>query len=150
MFRLSEEQLAAHQKRLAEYAKTANVVTRDSDGGTRVQLAPAQRKYRNKPVVEKGVKFDSKHEYKCYRDLQLRELAGEIEGLRCQVKFSLFDAGGHCRGEHIATYRADFVYREKGVLKVADAKSEKTRRLRDWPRTKALLKACHGYEVVEL
>lgn len=109
-----------------------------------------RNKYRAQRVEADGHRFDSKHEYMMYVDLKLRVRAGEIEDLRLQVKFSLFDAGGHCRGEHIGTYRADFVYRERGELRVADAKSEKTRRLRDWPRTKALMRACHGIEVIEL
>lgn len=107
-------------------------------------------KYRAMRVDAKGQRFDSKQEYQQYLKLLAREKAGEIEDLRRQVKFSLFDAGGNCRGEHIGTYRADFVYRERGELRVADAKSKFTKRLRDWPRTKALMKACHGIEVIEL
>jgi hypothetical protein len=110
----------------------------------------SKNKYRAIRVDIKGHRFDSRHEYEQYLKLKAREGAGEIEGLRTQVKFSLFDAGGTCRGEHIGTYRADFVYREAGELRVADAKSKHTKRLRDWPRTKALMRACHGIEVIEL
>lgn len=97
-------------------------------------------------------RFASKKEYRCWCELKLREKAGEIIGLRHHVKFSLFDAGGSCRGEHIGTYTADFIYTVLGFpgLVVADAKSEPTRKRRDWARTKALMRACHGVEVVEL
>lgn len=109
------------------------------------------RKYRNQPVEAAGEKFDSKHEEREFRKLEARQAAGEIRDLRRQVKFSLFDPGEHCRGEHIGTYTADFVWREvsDGLLRVGDAKSKKTVALRDWKRTKALFKACHGHEIIE-
>lgn len=111
---------------------------------------PVGNKFGAKKVVVDGVKFGSKKEYRCFQALKLRERAGEITDLRCHVKFALFDPGQNCRGEHIGTYTTDFVYRVQGELVVADAKSEATRRTRDWPRTKALMKACHGHEVIEL
>lgn len=125
-------------------------------GGARVVQPmgpkPAGNKFSAKPVSADGKKFGSKKEYRCYQDLQLRERAEEIAGLRCQVKFSLFDPGGCCRGEHIGTYTADFVYYDVNLAKlvVADAKSDATRKLRDWPRTKKMMRACHGIEVKEL
>lgn len=107
-------------------------------------------KFHAKAVTADGKKFGSKKEFRCYRELELRQAAGEISDLRCQVKFSLFAAGGECPGEHIGTYSCDFVWKEQGRRVVADAKSEATRRLRDWPRTKALMRMCHNIEVIEL
>jgi hypothetical protein len=114
-------------------------------------------KYHAQVVEADGVRFASKKEMRCYLIQKAREEKGEIQDLRVHVKFSLFDPGlaelhraGSCPGEHIGTYTCDFTWRENGRLVVADAKSEKTRRLREWPRTKALLKACHGHEVREL
>ena len=112
---------------------------------------PKPAKYKAVPTMADGIKFDSGLEAKVYRDLKLREKAGEIYGLRRQVKFSLF-AGG---GEHIGTYTADFVFDEKGpdgTFKrvVADAKSPHTRTLAAWRRTRKLMLACHGIDVREL
>jgi len=107
-------------------------------------------KYYAVPVSDDGKRFDSKKEHAVYLNLKALEKRGDISDLRVHVKFSLFDPGLNCRGEHIATFKADFVFRANGKLVVADAKSEKTRRLRDWPRTKKLLRACHGHEVMEL
>lgn len=116
---------------------------------------PAKNKFGAKSlkfVMPNGdvVRFDSKHEYAEYQKLALREKAGEISGLRVHVRFSLFDAGDNCRGEHFGCYTADFTFRENGKLVVADAKSPPTRARRDWKRTKQLLKSCHGHEVIEL
>jgi len=110
----------------------------------------ARNKYRAIRVDAQGGRFDSRREYMEYLKLKAREDAGEITELRRQVKFALFDPGDMCRGEYIGTFRADFVYRERGELRVADAKSKFTKRLRDWARTKKLMRACHGHEVIEL
>ena len=107
-------------------------------------------KYKAVALIVDGERFDSKREYRAYLALVAREQSGEISGLRRQVKFSLFDPGKQCRGEHWATYRADFVWTENGKIVVADAKSQYTRKLRGWARTKSMLKACHAHEVVEL
>lgn len=112
---------------------------------------PVKRtKYNAEPVRAEGYRFSSKHEYSEYLKARVRERAGEIEGLRVHVKFALFDPGGECRGEYVGTYTCDFVWRESGKIVVADAKSEATARRRDWPRTKKLMRMCHGHEVIEL
>lgn len=111
---------------------------------------PQENKYHAKRVRADGHNFASKWEYAEYRRLCIRQRAGEIFDLRVHVKFALFDPGGTCRGEFIGTYTADFVYHEQGVMKVADAKSVATKRRREWPRTKKLMRACHGIEVLEL
>ena len=106
-----------------------------------------------------GILFDSKLEALCWGGLRLREKMGEIRGLRRQVRFSLFGNGG----EHIGIYTADFVFEEylpagkpfhntayQWQRVVADAKSSHTRTLAAWARTKKMLLACHGFDVLEL
>ncbi|OGT57544.1 MAG: hypothetical protein A3E01_08380 [Gammaproteobacteria bacterium RIFCSPHIGHO2_12_FULL_63_22] len=118
-----------------------------------VQVAPERppvNKYNATRIRGSHNIFGSKHEYHCYREAKLRERAGEIKDLRVHVKFSLFDPGGTCKGEHIGTYTSDLVWKEQGKLVVADAKSPATRSRRDWARTKKILRACHGIEVLEL
>lgn len=136
MRKQAEEKLAAQVRTVRTAAKPGPV--------------PGQSKYNNRIVQADGHRFDSKHEYRCYLALKVRERAGEIDGLRLHVRFALFDPGENCRGEYIGTYRCDFVFREGGKLVVADAKGAKTRRLRDWPRTKKLMLACHGLDVQEI
>ena len=135
-------------KKLAEQHKGERRMVRNLGP----DILPVQKKNKYYAITTEvdGMKFHSKHEAACYRDLKLRELAGEISDLRTQVKFSLFDAGGNCRGEHWGVYTADFVFREAGNLVVSDAKSEATRKARDWPKTKKAMLACHGITIREL
>lgn len=140
--RWSEEEWLQFEERKAAFENHEQKVA--------AHKAARANKYRAQPLETGGERFDSKHEYRCYQALRVRQDAGEITGLRRQVKFSLFDAGGFCRGEHVGIYRCDFTYREGEKLVVADAKSEYTRKLRDWQRTKKLLRMCHGHEVVEM
>lgn len=113
-------------------------------------------KYRSVSTVVEGGRFDSKLEARVWQDLKLREKAGEIRGLRRQVKFSLFMNGG----EHYGVYKADFVYDEHGLVPnyamamwhrvCADAKSSHTRKLQAWQKVKKLMLACHSINVLEL
>jgi len=137
---LTEQQLLDHQKRLGKARK--------------VTLLAATRKgskHRSVKTVVDGIEFDSKLEAEQYQLHQLRQKAGDIAGLRRQVKFSLFGKGG----EHIGVYRADLVFDERQkdgawLRIVADVKSSHTKKLAAWARTKKLLRACHGIEVREL
>ena len=110
-----------------------------------------------KHVDSQGLKFDSKLEAGCYRELEIRQWLGEIKNLRRQIKFSLFMSGG----EHYGIYTADFVWDEReshSVMsdllewhrKVGDAKSPHTRKLPAWQKVKLLMKNCHGVDVLEL
>jgi hypothetical protein len=73
---------------------------------------PTQRgKYGN--IRSNG--FDSQKECARYAELQLLELAGQIEELKRQVTFTLSK-------EPKCSYRADFVYREGGQTVVEDVK----------------------------
>lgn len=124
------------------------------DGADEEERIERKNKYNAKKVTVEiagaKVTFDSKHEYEEYLKLALREKAGEITDLETHVKFGLCDPGEQCRGRFFASYKADFVYKENGKTKVADAKSAVTRARRDWKRTKQLMKAVWGHDVIEL
>ena len=65
-------------------------------------------KYRNKPCVVDGVRFDSRAEAKRWRELKLLEGAGLITQLQRQVPFRLM-----VEGVQICKYIADFCYLER-------------------------------------
>ena len=77
-------------------------------------------KYRNK----KTNGFDSKKEYLRFKVLSLLQYCGEISGLECQVPYELIPKQD---GERAVIYKADFRYRENGILVVEDVKGVKTR-----------------------
>ena len=97
-------------------------------------------KYHNTKLKDMdGNAFDSKKEFRRWRDLQLLERAGHISDLRRQVKFILIPAqrepdrfgprGGKIPGRTIekeCDYIADFVYVENGETVVEDAKGVRT------------------------
>jgi len=91
------------------------------------------RKYRNKPTVVDGIKFQSTKEANRYRDLKTLELAGVITHLELQPRYDLvIDAApvrytspsgaGKRASNRIIYYTADFQYREDGNLIVEDVK----------------------------
>lgn len=144
---LSPEAYAAHQAKFGrrQIGKAARVVDAPQKAGKRSKHGAV------KTAID-GERFDSKLEARIWASLKLREKTGSIKGLRRQVRFSLFAHGG----EHIGTWRADFVWLEPSVGTdawqriVADAKSTHTLKLPGWNRTKAIMLACHGIEVMEL
>jgi len=97
--------------------------------------------------------FASQHEASTAVALLRRQQAGEIRGLRFQVRYSL-----DVQDDHVCDYIADFVFEERcpardtsmgeaWVTVVADAKG--------WPTPvyllkKKLLRACHGVAIREL
>lgn len=91
------------------------------------------QKYRSKYHATKvkdldGQTYDSKKEYRRFRELQLLERAGVITDLRRQVKFVLIPAqkiGGKVV-ERECSYYADFVYQHDGKTIVEDCKGMKT------------------------
>lgn len=88
-----------------------------------------RNKYGNVKVEYDGMKFDSKKELRCWRELKLMEKAGEIRDLERQVPFLLI-----VNGKTIGKFTADFVWQERcardysWVKVVADAKSPPTRK----------------------
>lgn len=82
---------------------------------------PSRSKYRAVKTILGGVRFDSKKEARRWGELQLMEKAGRISLLQRQVNIPL-----HVGGIKVATYRADFTYRENDQLVVEDAKGYQT------------------------
>lgn len=103
------------------------------------------KKYRNVRTLVDGIAFDSKREAKCWGELKLREHAGEISHLQRGPTFPLM-----VNNVVIQRYKADFWYREKGCVIVADAKSAYTAKMQAWRRTKLLMLTCYGIDVQEL
>lgn len=68
--------------------------------------------------------FASKREARRYMDLWLMQRAGEISGLRTQVKYPLLPKQVHKDGtkERAIEYVADFVYEQGGETVVEDSK----------------------------
>ncbi len=68
--------------------------------------------------------FDSKREARRYMDLWLMQRAGEISGLRTQVKYELIPKQERKDGkkERAIDYVADFVYEQGGETVVEDSK----------------------------
>lgn len=97
---------------LAEYREAVNAA----------QAKPL--KFRNKPMVIDGIRFDSQAEAKRWAELQLLAKAGRIANLRRQISFPLHVVNG----AHVADYVADHVYYdyERGCEVVEDVKSPAT------------------------
>lgn len=96
-----------------------------------------QSKYRNKKVIIDGETFDSKKEYKYYKQLCEREKNGEISELCRQVTFDIIPSLYENVEKQLKTkikivrkfiqygitYTADFTYKENGNLVVCDCKA---------------------------
>jgi hypothetical protein len=78
-------------------------------------------KFRARPVVVNGERFDSKKEAKRWLVLQMLNQSGEIKNLQRQVSIPLFAAG-----KKICTYRADYKYERNGQTVIEDAKGYQT------------------------
>lgn len=100
--------------------------------------APREHKYNAKRCVVDGRTFASQKEARRYGELRLLERAGKIEKLRCQVRFKLVQ---------IVHYVADFVYLERGVEVVEDAKGFKTP---EYKRKRRLMASQHQIEIREV
>ena len=103
-------------------------------------------KYRNKPTVCDGIRFDSAKEARRYGELKLLEKAGKISGLQLQPEFRLSSCG-----EYIGSYVGDFRYvrTADGHFVVEDVKSPATKTaLYRWK--KKHLKAQTGIEITEV
>jgi len=102
------------------------------------------RKYRNKPTVVDGIRFDSKKEATRYGELRLLERAGQIRDLRLQPRFKI-----EVNGIKICEYRADFIYTdaETGERIIEDVKGMKTQVYR---LKKKLVEVVHGVDITEV
>jgi len=101
------------------------------------QAQPKANKYKAQRVGD----ADSKKEDRRLGELRLLAHAGEIGDLRHHVSYSL-----HVNGIHVCDYEADFVYREKGVEVVEDAKGYRTP---VYKLKKRLMRAVLGIEIRE-
>lgn len=104
-------------------------------------------KYKNKRTTVEGRAFDSQAEARHYQELLLRQRAGEIDGLRCQVRWPL-----DVNGENVGAYVADFTYRLAGhsEMIVVDVKSPATQANSTYRLKKKLVKAIYGIEIQEV
>jgi len=86
---------------------------------------PKRSKYGNKKVTEDGITFDSIRERDYYRQLKLREKAGEVIGVELQRPFALLGNNGML----IATYKADFCFWDNVAdrFRVIDVKGVETK-----------------------
>lgn len=109
-------------------------------------------KYHAKKTRLDGQTFDSGKEAKRYAELKILERRGDITDLRTQVKFELIPKQAKPSGgfERAVSFTADFQYRSEGMLVVEDAKSEATRKARDFPIRRKLLLLVHGIELREV
>lgn len=126
-------------EQLAEYQR------KSTSAAVSVPEPAKPRKYRNEPTIVDGLRFDSKHEAAVYQQLRVRELAGEIRGLRLQVPFACV-----VNGIHLCDYVADFVFVEGAATVVIDAKSDMTRKLPLYRLKRRAMQACHQVEIREL
>lgn len=109
--------------------------------GRRVAAGGSGKKYGNKKIYEDGEVFDSKKEYRRWKELILLVKAGEISKLQRQVKYTLIPSqrepdirgprGGIRPGKLIereVSYIADFVYKDNaGQIVVEDCKGLRTK-----------------------
>jgi dsDNA-binding SOS-regulon protein len=105
-----------------------------------------QSKYRNKKVEVDGMVFDSKKEAARYLELRMLQTAGEITELDCQVTYLLIEAN---ETERKCMYKADFRYKQNGVVYVEDVKSIATRKLSTYIMKRKLMKEKYGIEIKE-
>jgi hypothetical protein len=108
-----------------------------------------EKKKKNKYAAEKvemdGYVFDSRKESREYIKLRHRLNMGEITELQVHVEFVLWS-----NGVPVASYFADFTYKENGQLVVVDAKSAATRKIKVYRLKKKLMKATYNIDVIEV
>jgi hypothetical protein len=107
-------------------------------------------KYNNIRFYADGHYWHSRREYERWLLLTARQRAGEISGLKRQVPFPLT-----VRDTDIGTYKADFVYIERGQLVAEDVKAKRRRGRRrsvtetaEFRRTVKHIKAQYGIDIV--
>ena len=121
-------------------------------GGGR-KTASKRNKFNATKIEKNGMKFDSQKEYKRYIELTAMQQRGEIQDLKCQVKFELapkVKIAGEKRAKPALRYFADFTYLSNGVLIVEDVKSVVTRKLVSFRNKKHLMKSVHDIDISEV
>lgn len=109
------------------------------------------RKYRNQKVTMGDHSFDSKKELNRYLELSMLQKAGEISGLRCQVKYVLIPAQRDAETgkvvERECSYVADFVYQRGDETVVEDTKGFRTK---DYILKRKMMLWFHGIKIQEV
>jgi hypothetical protein len=118
--------------------------------------APKPNKYKARPMVVDGIRFDSTHEANRYQELKLLQSAGNIGSLELQPMFplqvvELFRGGPPWVITCCGIYTADFRYTDHatGEIVVEDTKSDPTKTT-DYKLRKYLAETIHGITVREL
>lgn len=149
--RWTSEQLAEYQNRQQSSNDFIKHIEREKaldQCGAKHGLTPKQGKYRNKPVVVDNLKFDSKREAARWQQLKMMEKAGMISELTRQVPFELAPSVIiRGRKKPALTYRADFTYRQDGLLVVEDSKGVVTK---EYSIKRHLMKSVHNIDIVEV
>ena len=128
--------------------------------GRRKAAGISDNKYGNRKIFEDGDEFDSRKEYRRWKELLLLLKAGEITHLQRQVKYTLIPTqrepdiigprGGVRPGKLIekkAYYVADFVYIDKdGKTVVEDCKGMRTK---EYILKRKLMLYVHGIRIKE-
>lgn len=109
------------------------------------------RKYHNQKVTMGDHSFDSKKELNRYLELSMLQKAGEISGLRCQVKYVLIPAQRDTETgkvvERECAYVADFVYQKGDETVVEDTKGFRTK---DYILKRKMMLWFHGIRIREV
>ena len=108
-----------------------------------------KNKYHAKKCEWDGEVFDSKKEMNRYKELKLLEKAGEIQGLRRQVKFILIPSQRRDGKvvERECSYVADYVYEENGETVVEDVKKFRTA---DYKLKRKMMLLFHNIRIKEV
>lgn len=116
------------------------------------ESSPRYNKYRNKPKVINGERYDSIKEANRHGELKMLEKAGKIERIERQVPFLLLPQKKRSDGrtEREVFYYADFVYydNERQCLVVEDVKSRATV-TKDYVLKRKLMLSVHNISVME-
>ena len=106
-------------------------------------------KYHSKQVCVDGVTFDSRKEYKRFRELSLMQKSGTITDLKLQVPFVLIPTqkiDGKVV-ERSTKYVADFTYYKDGEFIVEDTKGFRTK---EYIIKRKLMLKEHGIRIKEV
>jgi hypothetical protein len=107
-----------------------------------LQKSEKPRKYRNKPVVIDGIRFDSKAEGNYYLALKDREAKGEVGGVELQKRFPILGP----KGELVCTYVADFAFwdHREDRFRIVDVKGVETK---EFKLKRKMMRAFNGIEI---
>ena len=140
--------LDEYRKNLEKMGKTApsgessHMTLAEYNNLVKKKQTPKKSKYGAKKKEVDGITFDSTWEADRYIELKYLERAGEITGLKLQVKYPF-----EMNGVLIANYIADFVYSNKeGIEIVEDAKGVKTD---VYKLKRKMMKAFYNIEIFE-